>query len=660
MPNSYDFSGIATAYDVLCQDGRIIMPGAFNHQEGEVIPMVWRHGHDDIRNTLGHAILEASESPAGMRIKAFFNKTDEGQRAKILVQGKDIRHLSIWAHKLTENPAMHDGKQVRQVRLGTIREVSLVFGGKNPGAYIDDVVRHSNDPLDPDGIVEDGIIIHTIYEVEVEEPQPEPEVEPEPQPEPEVEPEETEDGIQHEDETVRDILKTLNSDQQNLFNIILHAAALGEKTPPTKSSGEEGAGPTVREVFETLSDEQANVLYYMVDGVDPEQNVSQGDSDPMPKDTHNIFEKDGNEKDETVLMHEQALNVLANAVKTRASSLKGAFMAAEETLSHSITDIDFMFPDAKNVEAGGPQFYSRPMEWVESVLNATKKRPFSRIKSMYADLTGADARAKGYVTGNEKVEEVIAVLKRVTTPQTIYKLQKLDRDDIIDITDFNVVVWLKGEMRMMLREELARAILISDGRADTGDDAIISTNVRPIYNDAAVYNVRAIYNDASNETAVTAMTDAEALAFIDFIANQRQYYRGSGSPILYTQPEVLSRLLLIRDTDTHRIHRTEAELASAMRVSAIVEVPPMSGMSEAGQVNPAGLPAGTYTIETVGVIVNLNDYVIGMDSGGQTAFFDDFDLDFNKYTYLYETRLSGALVNPKSAITIENVTAKTA
>jgi hypothetical protein len=340
--------------------------------------------------------------------------------------------------------------------------------------------------------------------------------------------------------------------------------------------------------------------------------------------------------------------------------LKGAFIAAEETLSHSITDIDFMFPDAKKVDAGGPQYYSRPMEWVEGVLGATKKRPFSRIKSMYADLTGADARAKGYVKEAEKVEEVIAVLKRVTTPQTIYKLQKLDRDDIIDITDFNVVVWLKAEMRLMLREELARAILISDGRNDTGADAILAANVRPIYNDVSPFNVRTIYNDISNETAVTAMTDAEALIFIDYIANQRQYYRGSGSPVFYTQPEILSRLLLIRDQYDHRLHRTEAELASAMRVSKIVEVPPMSAMSEAGQVDPAGLPSGTYTIETVAVIVNLADYVIGMDKGGQTAFFDDFDLDFNKYTYLYETRLSGALVNPKSAITIENVTAKTA
>jgi hypothetical protein len=279
---------------------------------------------------------------------------------------------------------------------------------------------------------------------------------------------------------------------------------------------------------------------------------------------------------------------------------------------------------------------------------------------MYADITGADARAKGYVTGNQKVEEVITVLKRVTTPQTIYKLQKLDRDDIIDITDFDVVVWLKGEMRIMLREELARAVLISDGRNDTGDDAIMAANVRPIYNDNAVYTINKLYNDIGNEQVLGDFTAAEAVILIDYIAEARQEYRGSGSPVFYVQPEVLAKLLLVRDTQNRRIHPTEAALAEALRVSALVEIPPMSGLSRAGIVDPPGVPSGTYTIATLGIIVNLNDYVIGMDRGGKTAFFDDFDLDFNKYTYLYETRLSGAMVNPKSAMAIELVTAKTA
>lgn len=380
----------------------------------------------------------------------------------------------------------------------------------------------------------------------------------------------------------------------------------------------------------------------------------------MPKQTHNIFENEDGEQKKNTLSHEQIVSVIAEAASKRSVSLRSAFESQDEALTHSITDIDFMFPDAKKVDAGGPQFYSRPMEWVEKVLGACKTRPFSRIKSMYADITGADARAKGYVTAAEKVEEVLAVLKRVTVPQTIYKLQKLDRDDIIDIVDFDVVVWLKSEMRLMLREELARAILISDGRDDTGADAILKANVRPIYNDSAVYTINKLWNDVANEQLFDAFDAAETVVMIDYIAAARSEYRGSGSPVFYCQPEALTKMLLIRDTEKRRIHANEADLAAALRVSAIIEVPPMSGLVRTGVVDPPGVPAGTYNIETLGVIVNLNDYIIGMDKLGKTAFFDDFDLDFNKYTYLYETRLSGAMVNPKSAIAIENVYAKTA
>jgi HK97 family phage prohead protease len=644
MPDSYDFSGIATAYDVLCQDGRIIKNGAFDHQKGQVIPVVWRHGHDDIRNILGHATLSINAKPPGMRVKTVFNNTDEGRRAKGLVRNKDIKHLSIWANQLKQVAS----GEVREVETGTIREVSLVLAGKNPGAYIDDVVRHSDDPLNPDEVIEDGVIIHTEYSIELFSEEEEEEGE--------------ENNLFHQEESVGEVLQSLNDDQKRLFNVMLHSAASGEKPPPGKPNAKSGEGPTVKEVFDTLSEEQQQVLYYMAGVISPEENISQGDADPMPKETHNIFEE-GGEGDESKLSHESVVNALTLARDTRASSLREVFAAAEiddTVMSHSITDIDNMFPDAKNVKPGGPQFYSRPMEWVEQVLSACKTRPFARIKSQYADITGADARAKGYVTAAEKVEEVIAVLKRVTTPQTIYKLQKLDRDDIIDITDFDVVMWLKGEMRLMLREELARAILISDGRADTGADAILSANVRPIYNDAAVYTINKLYNDVSNEQVLADFTAAEAIVLIDYIADARQEYRGVGSPTFYCQPEVLSKLLLVRDVDGRRIHRTEAELASALRVSNIVEVPPMSGMSRAGIVDPPGVPTGTYTIATLGVIINLADYVIGADKGGQTSFFDDFDLDYNKYTYLYETRLSGALVNPKSAIAIELVTAKTA
>ncbi len=671
MPTLHDFSGIATAYDILCQDGRVIKKGAFDHQEGQVVPIVWRHGHKEIRNYLGHADLGVSDDPSGMRVTARFNETTEGQRAKFLVINKDIRHLSIYANDLDETSMMTNGQAVRHTNKGTIREVSLVLAGKNPGAVIDDVVIHSDDPLNPEQGDAEGVIIHTEYELEiveepvVEEPVVEPVAVVQPVVGPVVEPVvgpvvEPEDDVFHaDDDTINDILETLNPDQEKLFNIVLHAAALGEKAPPTKPSGKDGEGPTLQAVFETLTEEQQNTLYYMVDNVSQESLSQEGDPD-MGKQTHRIFENEDGEQEENTLSHEQIVSIIAESAAKRSVSLRTAFESQDETLSHSVTDIDFMFPDAKKVDAGGPQFYSRPMEWVEQVLGACKTRPFSRIKSMYADLTSADARAKGYVTAAQKVEEVIAVLKRVTVPQTIYKLQKLDRDDIADITDFNVVVWLKAEMRLMLREELARAILISDGRADTGADAILSANVRPIWDDDAVYTINKTWNVVGDLEAVDTMDAGETVALIDYIAAARSEYRGSGSPIFYCQPEVLTKFLLVRDVDNRRIHPNEADLAAALRVSSIVEIPPMSGMGRAGAVDPPGLPVGTYTIETLGVIVNLNDYIIGMDKLGKTAFFDDFDLDFNKYTYLYETRLSGAMVNPKSAITIENVTAKTA
>jgi HK97 family phage prohead protease/HK97 family phage major capsid protein len=645
--SNFDFSGIATAYNVKCGDGRTILPGAFDHQHDQRVPIVWRHGHSDIRNIVGHGVLGKSEEPPGMRIYGTFNSTPEGQSAGKLVEAGDIEALSIYANELTETrtPAGLNTEH------GIIREVSLVLTGQNPGAGIDEVVRHSEDPLEPGVVVLDGIIIHADFPIELFE-------EPEEEPEEEEEAEEEENLIQHADETISAVLGTLNEEQTNLFNVVLHSAAVGEKPTPS----DESDGPSMKSVYDSLNEQQTTVLHYMA-GELSSAELSQGDESPMTN--HNIFEEGGNE--EAVLSHEQINSVLDNARNQRAGSLRDMFRDAgldvnqvSDTIQHSITDIDFMFPEARNVKPGGPQFYSRPMEWVEQVLRATKSRPFSRIKSQYADLTGADARAKGYVTGAQKVEEVIAVLKRVTTPQTIYKLQKLDRDDIIDITDFDVVTWLKGEMRMMLREELARAILISDGRANTGADAIQTANIRPIYNDNDVYTIKKPYNDVGNEQVLSAFTATETIALIDYIASARSEYRGSGSPTFYTQPEVLTQLLLVRDADGKRLHRSEQELANALRVRNIVEVPVMSGMSEAGVVDPSGLPTGTYTLATLGVIVNLADYVIGADKGGQTAFFDDFDIDYNKYTYLYETRLSGALINPKSAMTIQLVTAKTA
>jgi hypothetical protein len=306
MPKAYDFSGIATAYDVLCQDGRVIKNGAFDHQTGEVVPMVWRHGHKDIRNVIGHASLGVNGKPPGMRVEAFFNNTDEGRRAKILVDDENIKHLSIWANQLVEHSRASGRDMIREVETGTIREVSLVLAGKNPGAYIDDVVRHSDDPLDPDAIVEDGIIIHTEYAIDLFEEEEE-EIEEE---EEEEETEETEDVVIHEDDTVGDVVKSLTKDQKNLFDIILHSAATGEKTPPSKPNAKDGSGPTVKEVFKTLSEEQKNVLYYMAGELSQGENLSQGEENTMPKQTHNIFENEDGDGESRTLSHEDVVNIL--------------------------------------------------------------------------------------------------------------------------------------------------------------------------------------------------------------------------------------------------------------------------------------------------------------------------------------------------------------
>jgi len=707
MPKKYDFSGITTAYEVLCDDGRVIRDNAFAHQEGETVPIVWRHRHGDITNILGQINLTRNEgSPLGVRGNAKFANTKEGNQAKELVHDGTIEGLSIWANEIVETVGRFEIAPgvvaTKSVTSGVIREVSLVPKGMNPGARIDEVIRHSDDPLDPDTLVHDGLIIHSgipidlaleeevveeVEEVEeAEEAEEEEEEEVEDVEEETVEPEgETEsdedETISHEDETLADLLATLTAEQREVVDVVLHSALTGETLPSSDAKDAED-GKDLGAIFDTLTDKQKDVVEYLAGTLaesgdaeeeepeepeEPEESISQGDSD-MPKN-YNPFENTGQERDPVA--HENVMNILQSAKAHRAHSLRELFSEEEvgdDVIRHSITDVDYMFPDARAVQPGGPQYFAdRDQSWVRVVLNGVRPRPFSRIKSWYADISGADARAKGYVTGDEKVEEVIAVLKRTTVPQTIYKLQKLDRDDVLDITDFNVVVWLKAEMRMMLEEELARAVLIGDGRNDTGAEAIMKANVRPIYNDADVYTHKAIFNDPSNEQDWVLFDDTEILQMVDHVAASQTYYRGAGGPTLFCQPALVSRMLLVRDTTGRRIHDNLQALAAAMRVSKIVEIPVMAGLEATSVVDPTGtdqngaaIPAGTYDIATFGVVVNLQDYVIGADNGGQTAFFDDFDLNFNKYEYLYETRVSGALINPKSAIAIQLVTAKTA
>lgn len=642
MPVTYDFSGMATAYNVRCQDGRVIKPGAFDRQAGQTVPIVWRHGHSDINNIVGHGTLSVSEAPPGMKIHGNFNDTTEGNRAKRLVANGDISNLSIYANELLEHSESGLEPGLRSVNKGTIREVSLVIAGKNPGAHIQEVVRHSEEPFDDGTVVLDGIIIHNQFNIDPAEV-----VEKPGDPKDSEEPEDVTHG---EEDSLNDIVGTLNDAQRDLFNVMLHSAASGESP-----EGATGEGPTFKETFESLNDEQRNVLYYMVGEVQAEQSISQGD-DIMPQHK-NIFENKEEDKGKGIT-REKVNSVLKHALDRKSGFLSEAFEAndipvvSDESLSHSITNLDYMFPEAREAKSGGPDFIKRDTEWVEGVFAAVSTRPFSKVKTTHADITADEARALGYVKGDLKVEEVLVLLKRETDAQTIYKKQKLDRDDILDITDWNVVVWMKSEMKMMLREEVARALLFSDGRLVSDDYKVKEDKIRPVYNDSSVYTTQYRFHDAGNEQALSEFDAAETTELIDYIAASRISYKGAGSPVFYTGPGVVSKMLLLRDNDNHRLHRTEADLAAALRVSKIVEVPVVDNMSYTEQIGD-----NNFTIQEIGVIVNLKDYVIGTNNGGQTNFFDDFDIDYNQYKYLYETRLSGALVTPESAINIELVTA---
>ena len=563
-----DFSGYATKAGLKCSDGKTIMPDAFKHQDNVTVPLVWQHGHSDAGNVLGHAILENRED--GVYAYGFFNDTAQGKNARTLVEHGDIDSLSIYANQLIE--------KTKQVFHGIIREVSLVLAGANPGAKIDYVaISHSDGDVE---VLEDEAIIYSGITIE-------------------------HDGLD-EDET---------SDEE--------------------LSHEDGK--TVKDVYDALTDEQKNVVHYMI-GVALEEATSAEHSDNDESSlthqegtemTRNVFEQNGVNDTTTgvTLSHDAIKEIAKNAVEF------GSLKAAVEgyALSHGIEDIELLFPDAKNVTTT-PEFDKRRTEWVSRVLNGTKHLPYSRIKSMSADLTQDEARAKGYIKGNLKKEEFFGLKSRKTTPTTIYKKQKLDRDDMIDITDFDVVVWLKAEMRLMLEEELARAILIGDGREIDDDDKIRDpqaasdgAGIRSIANDHELYAPKVYLNlDDAN---------SDYNEVVDAVIAARSMYKGSGNPTFYTSTEVVTKMLMIRDGLKRRMYRTVAELAAELRVADIVEV-------EVFENEP----------DLVGIMVNLADYAVGTDKGGETNFFDDFDIDYNQYKYLYEARPSGALTKIRSAL----------
>ena len=558
MKNKYDFSGWATKNNLRCSDGRTILKDAFKHNDGQTVPLVWNHQHNDPLNVLGHALLENREE--GVYAYCKFNDTPAGTNAKMLVQHGDVSALSIYANQLKQ--------QQGNVLHGQIREVSLVLAGANPGAFIDSVIKHGDDS-------EDEAVIYTGEEIE------------------------------HSDKEVEEV----KEDQK-----------------------------TIKDVVDSMTEEQKNVMYALIgqaideakhsDIEEENNNDNNGGEEDMK---HNVFEN-GVQNEKDVLTHADVEMIIKDA--KRFGSLK------ESVLQHAdnfgITNIDYLFPDAKNLNTP-PGFIKRDTGWVATVMNGVSHTPFSRVKSMFADITADEARAKGYIKGNLKKEEVFSLLKRETTPQTIYKKQKLHRDDVIDITSFDVVAWLKAEMRLMLDEEIARAILVGDGRLTSDDDHISEDHIRPIWKEAALYAVNTVLDHQAD-------ADTRAKSFIKAAIKSRKNYKGSGEPTLFCSEDLLTDMLLLEDNNGRVIYESEAKLATALRVKNIITVPVMEGLNR--EVSGANR-------NLLGIIVNLRDYNVGADKGGAVSMFEDFDIDYNAQKYLIETRCSGALIKPYSAIVIE-------
>lgn len=599
MAKKYDFSGWATKVDLRCTDGRTIRKGAFKHCDGHRVPLVWQHQHNDPENVLGHADLEYH--PEGVRANCLFNDSPKGRHGKLLVEHGDIAALSIYANSLEQRGG--------DVLHGDIKEVSLVLAGANPGALIDfPVLAHSGEEVEDEAIIYTGLPL-TLSHADEDEDEDEDE---------EEEEEEVEDETKEEDE---------ESEEETDSNEMEHA--------------DEGSR-NASEIFDTLTDEQKDAVFSIIEEIIHEDSIEGEDSMK-----HNVFDTE-TKTARPVLSHDDFKRIAADA--KRLGSMKEAVLAHMEdengvlahavgdiadrngnAVTYGIADIDYLFPEAKSLN-NPPDFIQRDMGWVRKVIGGTHHTPFSRVKSMFANITMEEARARGYIKGNLKKEEVFTLLKRSTDPQTVYKKQKMDRDDIIDITDFDVVRWIKGEMRMMLEEELARAFLIGDGRGTAEDDHISHDHIRPIATDADLYTIK---------KGVTAGADDSATAknFIRTAIKARKDYKGSGNPTLFTTEDMLAEMLLLEDNMAHFLYTSEAQLATTLRVKEIVTVPVLEGFQIDNK-------------DVLGIIVNLSDYNVGADKGGETATFEDFDIDYNQYKYLIETRCSGALVKPFSAITL--------
>jgi HK97 family phage prohead protease len=599
-----DFSGYATKAGLKCSDGRTITDGAFAHHNSKKVPLVWQHTHDDPTNVLGYAMLEHRDAShpegAGLYCYGFFNGSEKGQQAKALVQHGDITALSIYANGLVEKARAG----LKEVVHGIVREVSLVLSGANPGALIDTVgVQHADGSVET---LEDEAVIYSGLENSVIDL--------------------SHDALEEDDEDDEDEDEDDEVDEEEL---------------------QHAADDTVADVYNSLSQVQKDVVHFMIGAAleqagsaqhsdNPEGNVlthQEGNQD-MKTQTRNAFDGNGTgtlttKGAELRHAHFQAADLKSIVTEAqKLGSFKEAFIQHAE--AYGITDIDLLFPDAKAASTQ-PELIVRRTEWVAGVIDGAKHTPFSRIKSLAADLTAEEARAKGYVKGNRKKDEVVKLLKRVTTPTTVYKKQKLDRDDIVDITDLDVVAWLKWEMRFMLEEELARAILIGDGREPDDEDKIDEDHLRPIAWDDEMYT-----------TQVNIPTNATPDAIIEYVLRARKHYKGTGTPTFYTTEDILTDMLLVKDKIGRRLYLTEQDVAAALRVSKIVPVEVLEN-----------------TPDVLGLIVNISDYTIGADKGGQLSMFDDFDIDYNQYKYLIETRISGCLTKPKSAVVVKRTSGTT-
>lgn len=618
MGKTRDFGGWATRFNIKCADGRTIMPGAFDDCDGKTVPLVWNHMHDSPLNVLGHAILHCKDE--GVYADCYLNDTTQGKNVKEALKNGDYKSLSIYANELKHQNGI-------EVVHGVIRELSLVLAGANPGAFIDTAIAHSEEGMEPEeAVIYDGR--EFIFG--------------------EDESNEIQHSVDNKQEETPD--ETPSEPEEKETNDM--GAEVKEAEELQHSNGND---ETVEDVINTMDDKQKKVLNYLVKEAlkkGEESNSNEGEENMK----HNVFEQDNAQNSLRHSLSKDEMKCIFDDAE-RFGSLKSSFLAHKDDLGiqdilmhgtdveysqdvqeYMVNDPSFLFPQPRSLN-NPPEFIKRDTTWVSGVLNGAKHVPFSRIKSVFADITEDEARAKGYIKGDKKINEVFTLLRRSTDPQTIYKLQSMDRDDVLDITDFDVVAWIKGEMQIMLDEEIARAMLVGDGKLTSDRTHIAHDHIRPIWLDDDLFTIKYHVEYEAEDT-----DEDKAKAYIKGANYARIDYKGSGRPTFFTTEKILTDMLLAEDNMGHRLYKSEAELATAMRVSSIVTVPIMEGLTRT---------VSNVERELIGIIVNMSDYTVGNDKGGEKTMFENFDIDYNKMKYLIETRRCGALTKPYSAIVIE-------